>query len=157
MKGFGICDICNCFFEDLDELQFHRNRAFPCGKRRHFRSVERYNVTDSQNSDVWLQGPLEYSFVKWCLYNNINWNRPKPLMYKQDEKEKKYYPDFHLYDYDVYVETKGGFSKKDQEKMKLVMTFHPNIKLCLIRPTDFTEMRETHDPIVLHKKFAICI
>jgi len=156
MEGHGVCDICQCTFTDLDELLFHRNRGVPCGKKRHFSCVERYKVRPpvprSPGDLVCLQGPLEYCFARWCHRKGVAWTRPAPLPYVSSGDvagegggEKKYYPDFYLPQIGVFIETKGKYPEKDVRKMRDVFTAYPGIRICLVRPSDFTVLYALSD------------
>lgn len=56
-----------------------------------------------------LDSSYEVKFAEDLDKNNIKWSRPKPLLYKLNGEEHRYYPDFYLYDYDVYVDTKNDY------------------------------------------------
>ena len=77
-----------------------------------------------------LDSSYEVTFAQDLDKNNIKWERPKPLLYKLNEVEHRYYPDFYLPEYDVYVDTKNDylinrvnpkFGITDVEKINLVM------------------------------------
>ena len=158
MEGHGVCDICQLTFTDLDELLHHRNRGVPCGKKRHFSSVERYKVRPPApryfGELICLQGPLEYCFARWCHRRGVAWTRPGPLPYfsssaetpiTREKIEKKYYPDFYLPQIGVFVETKGKYPEKDVIKMRDVFKAYPGIRICLIHPSDFTVLYALSD------------
>lgn len=58
---------------------------------------------------VKLDSSYEVKFAEDLDKNKIKWSRPKPLLYKLNEVEHRYYPDFYLDDYDVYVDTKNDY------------------------------------------------
>lgn len=50
---------------------------------------------------------------------NIAWDRPKPIKYlAEDGKERNYFPDFYLPEFDLYLDPKNLFVEK-QQKYKL--------------------------------------
>lgn len=70
----------------------------------------------------------------------IKWERPDPFLYKLDGEEHRYYPDFFLPDYKVYVDTKNDylinyvnprFGITDIEKIRLVEQQN-NIKVLVL-------------------------
>lgn len=71
---------------------------------------------------VYLQSDYETQVAKSLDENNIKWIRPEPLMWiDKFEKQHRYYPDFYLIDYNVYLDPKNDFLiKKDKNKIKLV-------------------------------------
>lgn len=56
-----------------------------------------------------LDSSYEVKFAEDLDKNNIKWERPKPLLYKLNGEEHRYYPDFFLPDYNVFVDTKNDY------------------------------------------------
>lgn len=54
---------------------------------------------------VWLESSYEYKVAKSLDENDINWIRPSYLPYG----DKKYYADFYLIDFDVYLDPKNDY------------------------------------------------
>lgn len=63
--------------------------------------------------------------------NNIKWEKPKPLYWKLNDSEHRYYPDFYLPEFNIYIDTKNDFlinnvnprfGITDVEKIRLVET-----------------------------------
>lgn len=78
-----------------------------------------------------LDSSYEVKFAEDLDRNKIKWSRPKPLLYKLNGEEHRYYPDFYLDDFDVYVDTKNDYlinhvnpkyGITDVEKIHLVST-----------------------------------
>lgn len=67
-----------------------------------------------------LQSSYEVIVAKELDKNNIKWIRPEPLPYiDQEGIRRKYYPDFFLSDYDVYLDPKNNYlEEKDKYKIK---------------------------------------
>lgn len=65
--------------------------------------------------------------------NDIKWNKPKYIIwFDAKEKSHRYFPDFYLPDYDIYLEPKNLYlMKKDKYKMDYVMS-HYKINLYLL-------------------------
>jgi len=64
-----------------------------------------------------LQGSWELKFVEFLDEHQIEWQRNRVgYKYTFQNKEHLYFPDFHLHQYDVYVEVKGYETDKDKAK-----------------------------------------
>lgn len=67
---------------------------------------------------VKLQSTYEEIVAKELDKNNIQWLRPSYFTY---DENRKYYPDFYLIDYDVYLDPKNSFLiKTDSDKIDKV-------------------------------------
>ena len=81
-----------------------------------------------------LKGSWEVKVAEWLDSQNVTYKvEHKGFDYVFENKTKKYYPDFYLPDYDVYVEVKGWKRDKDVAKWsqfpdKLVIIDDTNIK-----------------------------
>lgn len=61
---------------------------------------------------------------------NIDWIRPPPLTYEHDGKIHKYFPDFYLPKYDLYLDPKNPYAIKIQsEKISILLELYPNIRI----------------------------
>lgn len=71
---------------------------------------------------VKLQSSYEIKVAKSLDENNINWIRPNAFKWKDSKEiEHRYYPDFYLIDYDVYLDPKNDYLViKDKEKIERV-------------------------------------
>lgn len=87
-----------------------------------------------------LDSSYEVKLAEDLDKNKIKWSRPKPLLYKLNGEEHRYYPDFYLDDYDVYVDTKNDYlinyvnprlGISDTEKIKLVSQQN-NVKIYIL-------------------------
>lgn len=47
---------------------------------------------------------------------NIEWDRPLPIIYHLDGKDRKYFPDFYLPKYDIYLDPKIHTAKYNKRK-----------------------------------------
>lgn len=71
---------------------------------------------------VWLESSYEYKVAVELDNNNISWVRPKSLFYTLDNIQRRYYPDFFLADYNVYLDPKNDYLiVKDKEKIESVI------------------------------------
>jgi len=73
-----------------------------------------------KNNMVILQSSYELKVAKELDSNNIEWVRPAYMNYIDSKnKYRKYYPDFYLKDYDVYLDPKNDWLiKNDTEKIR---------------------------------------
>lgn len=85
-------------------------------------SKKRIYYLMKNNDFVYLQSSYEVEVAKQLDANNIMWIRPKPLLWIDDNNmEHRYYPDFYLIDYNVYLDTKNDYLiKKDKKKIESV-------------------------------------
>lgn len=85
---------------------------------------------------IQLYGEWELNFAKYLDNKNIIWERPtKSFDYVYKNETHKYFPDFYLPDYDLYIEIKGyptsrDFAKWDSfpEDCKLDILFGDDLK-----------------------------
>jgi len=86
----------------------YRERA---GRCKHIQ----YITKDKKKVD--LQGSWEERFVKFLDEKSVKWERNKVgYKYLFEDKQRQYYPDFYLKDYNVFVEVKGYETEKDKAK-----------------------------------------
>lgn len=58
----------------------------------------------------WLDSGYEVEIATWLNENRIEWIRPKYITYLNEcGKETKYFPDFYLPQYDVYLDPKNEY------------------------------------------------
>ncbi|NJO59866.1 MAG: hypothetical protein HC836_16730 [Richelia sp. RM2_1_2] len=79
----------------------------------HYSKREFYN-------GVWLDSTYESILARELDANNIAWTRPSPLIYVDaNEQQRRYYPDFYLIDYNVYLDPKNNYlAEKIKKKLK---------------------------------------
>jgi hypothetical protein len=83
-----------------------------------------------------FKGSWEVDVAKWLDKQNINWQyEPKYFEYEW-RGVRKYYPDFYLVDFDIYLEVKGYATDRDVAKWKAV----PN--LCVLKLNEIRKLRE---------------
>lgn len=81
------------------------------GYRPHPNRGQRYN-------GVWFDSTWEVTVAKSLDENNIKWIRPT-VGFVWTEQGNKYYPDFYLPNYDVYLDPKNGYLQiKDKIKIE---------------------------------------
>lgn len=143
LKAPNTCNICTtnlsydnrnrktCSDECLSELYSKRaikNKKF--GGNRNNKAYGWYITVDGDK--VWLESSYEYKVAKDLDTHNIRWIRPNPLSYKINGKSKRYYPDFYLIDYDVYLDPKNDFLiPRDRKKINIVENTH-NVRVLIL-------------------------
>lgn len=88
------------------------------GYRENAGHSKKYKMLDSFGKEVCLQSSYEKKCADILNDLKIRWIRPKYLKYEN----KKYFPDFYLIDYNIYLDPKNDYlSKIDDLKIKKVM------------------------------------
>tara|TARA_Y100000310_G_scaffold130972_1_gene130175 strand:- start:20619 stop:21305 length:687 start_codon:yes stop_codon:yes gene_type:complete len=93
----------------------------------------------SNNKIIYLQSSYEHKVAIELDENNIKWNRPDFLYwYDADGVRHRYYPDFYLLDFDVYLDPKNDYLiKKDEYKIDCVSKQN-NIYLYMLSENQLT-------------------
>lgn len=87
------------------------------GYRSNAGRSQKYNVLDSFGNKVTLQSSYELLCSEILDRLRIIWIRPKALKYNG----KRYFPDFYLPDYDLYLDPKNDYlAKLDEQKIACV-------------------------------------
>lgn len=77
----------------------------------------------NENKDVLLESSWEVKFAKVLDKHSVHWVRPEPIKWFDSisNKDRLYYPDFYLKDYDLYFDPKNPYAMvKDKYKMEIV-------------------------------------
>jgi hypothetical protein len=83
---------------------------------------------------VWLESSWEYIVAKSLDGENIKWIRPRYLTYSN----KRYYPDFYLVDYDVYLDPKNPYLQQvDSEKIQIAAREN-SVRIIILSKTELT-------------------
>lgn len=78
-------------------------------------------ATNVSGEEFYLQSSYELNMARILNDMNILWVRPTYFIYKIDNRKRKYYPDFLLPNYNLYLDTKNDFLiKKDGSKIDAV-------------------------------------
>lgn len=87
---------------------------------RFYRKVFKHKRKDDKI--VLLDSSYELKVAKDLDKYNIFWERPKPFIwFDSNGEDHRYYPDFYLVDFDVYLDPKNDYLiQKDQDKIKRV-------------------------------------
>lgn len=86
--------------------------------------IKRQNFKGSKikYNGISLDSKWELELAQFLDLNNIKWIRPKYILWKDlSGKDRKYFPDFYLEKYDVYLDTKNPLLILQQrEKLNIV-------------------------------------
>ncbi len=88
-----------------------------------------------ENKNVVLESSWEVRIAILLTERNIKWMRPKFLKWQDStNKIRRYFPDFYLLDYDVYLDPKNPYCiEKDKEKLNQIQK---QIKLIFGNPSE---------------------
>lgn len=85
---------------------------------------------------TWVRN-LALKFEEWGIkWEKLQVNRFR-IPYEINGVIRSYTPDFYLKDYDVYLEVKGYWWGKDEDKMDAVLSQHPNLRLFIIENDEY--------------------
>ena len=97
---------------------------------------KKFRVKDSFNNEVVLQSTYELECSEILNRLGIDWIRPKHLKYAND---KKYFADFYLPDYEIYLDPKNDYKAKlDEDKINSVIEIN-NVKVFILTKDKITE------------------
>jgi len=88
-------------------------------------------------SEVYLQSSYEIKVAESLDKNSIEWSRPTYHLWNDKNNiSHRYYPDFYLPEYDVYLDPKNNYLQiKDEEKIKQVC-IQNNIRIIVLSETE---------------------
>lgn len=96
---------------------------------------KKFKVADSFGKMVCLQSSYELLCSQILDKLQIKWIRPSYLRYG----EKKYYPDFYLVDYEIYLDPKNDYLiKKDKPKIESA-SLENKVKIYMLSQEQITE------------------
>lgn len=110
-------------------------------------SVGYYSIPNIAGVVYKVQGTWELEVAKWLNAQGILWVRNLTLKYlAADGVNRSYYPDFYIPSLDIYLEVKGLYDEKAQDKMKRVMSTN-KVKLYMLY-ANHIEMVKGGTPLV---------
>ena len=82
----------------------------------------------------------EANFAKWCDLSGIKWEyEPRPFILILNNKKTRYFPDFYLPEFDIWIEIKGRWQGKAKQKIKKFRKTYCNYKLEIF---DFNKLKQ---------------
>lgn len=90
------------------------------------------NYKKFKYKDIWFDSSWEVDLAKWMDERGIQWERSRKNMFfwvDENKNNRRYYPDFYLADFNIYLDPKNKFlQKKDAFKLEKVRLLN-NINL----------------------------
>lgn len=128
-----------CVIWSKEKRSEHAKNTNFGGYRPNAGRSKKYKVIDSFNNEQCLQSSYEYRFFQLLNFYDVKWLRPKHLKYD----DKKYFADFYLPEFDIYVDTKNDYLiKLDREKIEKVIEQNL-VRLEVLSENDLTELENT--------------
>lgn len=137
------CPVCNSNF-----CVSHNSPRKSCGKKecrtylsvgcRNYQNGSRkptWYFNKTENKQVLLESSWEVKVAKLLDSKNIVWIRPKPIKwYDQNNKERFYFPDFYLPNYNMYLDPKNPYcmkvgAYKMSQVEKIISVIYGDIKI----------------------------
>lgn len=126
-----------CFGWSREKRSEHAKKIKLGGYRERSGRSKKTYLSDSFGKRTCLQSSYEVLCSKVLNKLNIKWVRPKCLYY--DNHTKRYFPDFYLTDYDIYLDPKNDYLiKLDKEKIQKVIEEN-KVKLYVLSKEQLTE------------------
>ena len=115
-------------FKLLKKLNSQQNKN--CGGQKH---THRSIITNIKNENFVVESSYEVKLAADLNENNIYWVRPEPFIYTdKNNHQRRYYPDFYLPEYSVYLDPKNDFLiKTDLDKIFRVQKAN-NLKIIVL-------------------------
>jgi very-short-patch-repair endonuclease len=89
----------------MQNLEIHKKAELSGKKIKYF------------NDNIYYRGTYEKDFLDLCFKHNINVENIKGFKYQYIDKQKIYFPDFYLPDYNLIIEIKSDYTyNKELEK-----------------------------------------
>lgn len=93
----------------------------------------------------WMHSSWELLVAKWLDENNVKWTRSvKYFLYEWNGSLKRYFPDFYLEEFDLFIEVKGYEILKDIAKWKVV----PNLLILKLNEINLLKNNELSPSIL---------
>lgn len=126
-----ICE--NCSLEFYSSIKRDRFCSLKCKNNYHqHHTLIAYRLKSNYKAfynNQWFDSSWEVEFAKRLDLSKINWIKNKNIyyLYKDNEgKIRKYYPDFYLHNFDIWIEIKGRIDEKSIFKMKSCYDYFNN-------------------------------
>lgn len=112
-KDHKTCGDTDCLIEAKVGIRTYQN-----GSRQPIWYFNKF-----ENKEVLIESSWEKEIADILTENNIEWTRPKFIKWIDSEgKTRRYFPDFYLPRFDLYLDPKNPYCmKQDEEKMMKVM------------------------------------
>lgn len=101
-----------------------------------------YDFKKQDGTIIKCQGTWELKFVTWLEEKNIQYIAHKErIPYLMEGKQKFYYPDFFIFDWNCFVDIKNEYHYKLQfNKFENIIKSNPNLKLKILLKKDLISL-----------------
>lgn len=122
---YNNCTICKkLFINDIKSKTCSsdcKNKLISLNSRNNPNCGGETNFKKFKYKDIWFDSSWEVEIAKLMDSLNIEWVRSRKIIFfwfDLDNKKRRYYPDFYLPKYDLYLDPKNKY-KYEQDKFKL--------------------------------------
>ena len=104
-----------------------------------------------------LDSSYEVRLAKVLDKNNVKWNRPKAVMWVDDNNiSHRYYPDFFLLEYGYFIDTKNDYlAERDKRKIELVSKQN-NIIIKILTLNDIICLENNNGVVAQLAEHCVC-
>lgn len=145
---YNNCIVCNIKMYRRKTCSKHRRKT--CSKQclstlRSNKMIERnkkhnfggFKHKQIKYKEIYLDSTWELKVAQSLDENNIKWVRPKFIKWVDKEnKVRRYFPDFYLLDYNVYLDPKNPFAKKVQKDKLICLKEQIKIPLLILNKNE---------------------
>jgi hypothetical protein len=129
--------LSGCCAASKEQLSIWAKEGKTGGYKENAGRSKKFRVNDSFGKQVVLQSSYELRCSEILNSLDIDWIRPKHL--KWDNGSKKYFADFYLPKYDIYLDPKNNYKAKvDKDKIESVIKEN-SVRVYIISEKQLTE------------------
>ena len=113
---------CNCCSKKYWSTTFDSKTCSPECARLNSTYRKIVHLYEHNGIQLKLESSWEVEIASWLDGLNVKWERPKHIPWTDiTGKNRKYFPDFYLNDFDIYVDPKNLYLiGKDEEKLQVI-------------------------------------
>lgn len=126
--------------------KFNSNRAINNPMFGGNKSKNIIEYTTKAGSVVKLDSSWEYKLASVLDMHNIEWTRPDYLKYTDDNKQRRYFPDFFLQKQNMFIDTKNPWRCKEDMKKLVAVVNQNDIKLLIISDKKLITIESIQQP-----------
>lgn len=122
--SFVNCKVCNTLYT---QQGWGKPRFTTCSPECARLASMRRNLQKKYvgpNGNIKLESSWEISLAEWLDSEKVNWVRPQHLCWIDSSgKHRKYFPDFYLPDFGIYLDPKNSYhASLQQEKLQYIQS-----------------------------------
>ena len=118
------------------------NRYNKKNKKKSIRAIRTYYWSKTEGKSIHLRSLLERHFIEYLDFNNVKW-RYEPKYFKLSNGTR-YLPDFYILNKETnewsWIEVKGRFTKKFNQKFALFKKDYPNENIDILNASQVMKM-----------------